>query len=220
MLTKRTVLFGEYNTAAKGWTLAKCQLAEASQKTNYVEKKLGDGSWDLSTVLTDGLPRYKNRNLTVTLECSEGTRNDRLQLVSEIVNQLDGFEHHIVLPDHPDHYLVGRLHVKVNYNDLAHASVTVTSSCLPWYYRQAETVVNLNATGTERGTNIVNNGRLAIVPTLEAVGSVLLKYGTNSINVTDSTTKWPTLLLTPGSHAVKYSGEGTLKIKYREAVLE
>lgn len=220
MLTKRSVKLGEYNTAAKGWTLNACKLSDPEQKTNYVEKTMGDGSWDLSTVMTDGLPRYKDRTLTVKLECSEGNRDARTNLLSEIVNKLDGFECQIVLPDKLDYYLVGRLRVVVDYHDLAHTGVTVTAVCRPWYFKAAETVLNLNATSTERDAVIVNGGRLAMVPTLEAVGSVLLKYGTNSINLTDSTNKWTTLLLTPGSHAVKFSGNGTLKIKYREAVLQ
>lgn len=220
MLKKRTVKIGEYDTAAKGWTLNACKLSDPEQKTNYVEKAMGDGSWDCSTIMTDGLPRYKDRTLTVKLECSEGTRDDRTALLSEIVNKLDGFEWHIVLPDKPDYYVIGRVRVVIDYHDLAHAGVTITGTCRPWYFKESETVINLNATATEKDGVIVNGGRRAMVPTLEAVGSVLLEYGTNSINVTEGEVEWPTLLLTPGSHAVKYSGNGTLKIKYREAVLQ
>lgn len=219
-MTKRTVLFGTYDTAKHGWTLAGLRLSDPEQKTNYVEKTGGDGSWDWSTVMTDGIPRYKDRSLTVTLECSEGTRADREGLISEIVNLLDGMEWEITLPDHADFFITGRLHVAVGYNDLAHCAVTVTGTCTPWIYRKRETVIVLTATSTEKSAILVNAGRLTLVPTLEvADGNITLMYGTSSTQMSEGTYEWPTLLLTPGNHPIKYKGSGTLTISYREAVL-
>lgn len=219
-MTKRTLLLGAYDTAAKGWTLSECALSDPEQKTNYLEKKGGDGSWDLSTVVTDGIPRYMDRNLSARLECSEGTRWERTTLISEMVNRLDGLAWHIVLPDYPEHYLVGRVHVAVNFHDLAHSSVTVTAVCEPWLYKAQETAFSLAATKDEKTVVLPNNGRKVLVPLLTTTGSILLKYGTSSISLTDANSyEWPTLLLTPGDHSVTYSGEGTLVVKYREAVL-
>lgn len=228
MLTKRTVIFksydgvigSTYDTAANGWTLAALQIGDAEQKTNYVEKTGGDGSWDWSTVMTDGLPRYKDRSLSITLEQSEGTRTEREARVREVVNLLDGLEWEITLPDQKDYYLIGRLHVAVDYSDYAHASITITGTCRPWFYSQQEKVILLSATSTEKIAFLVNAGRLALVPTLEvADGSVGITYGTQSIQLSAGKYEWPTLLLTPGNHTLKYKGSGTLTITYREAVL-
>lgn len=220
MLTKRTIRFGAYDTAANGWTLSGYKLSDPEQKTNYIEKNGGDGSWDLSTALTEGIPRYKDRSLTATLECSEGTRADRSRLISKMVNQLDGLVWSVVLPDYPDHYLTARLHVAEAYNDTAHAAVTVTGTCEPWLYRAEETIITLDASATERTAVITNNGRRATVPTLSVTGSVLLVYGTASLNMSDGAYEWPELLLTPGDHVLKYSGDGELAFTYREAVLK
>lgn len=228
-MLKRTVLIGEYNTAAHGWTLtAGWKLSDPEQKTNYIEKSGGDGTWDLSTALTDGLPRYRDRSLTATLECSEGTREDRERLIAEMVNRLDGLEWRIVLPDHPEHYLTGRVHVAVNYNDPAHAAVTITATCAPWLYKKEETILTLEThSAAEQTATITNSGRLAVVPELIVEGSLILEYGTAWIDLSDGTYEWPMLLLTPGDHVVKYSattgadgtGSGKVVIKYREAVL-
>lgn len=219
-MTKRTVKLGAYDTAANGWTLAALHLSDPTQKTKYVEKTGGDGSWDWSTVMTDGLPRYEDRSLTITLECSEGTRATRETLVRQMVNQLDGLEWEVTLPDHTDYYLTGRLHVAVNYNDLAHCSVTVTGTCRPWLYKKTEKVIVLTATTTEKSASLINEGRLALVPTLEvANGTVTLVYGAASTSMSAGTYEWPTLLLTPGNHQIKYKGSGTLTVSYREAVL-
>lgn len=219
-MTKRTILFGQYDTAGHGWTLAGWKLSDPDQKTKYVDKTGGDGAWDWSTVMTDGLPRYKDRSLTVTLECSEGTRADREELISGMVNQLDGLEWEITLPDHPNHYLEGRLHVAENYSDLAHASVTVKGTCRPWLYKKKQTVVTLPPVTTDQTYNLTNAGRLALVPALNVSGgNVRLKYAGASIELSAGTYEWPVLLLTPGTHTITYQGTGTLTITYREAVL-
>ena len=219
-MQKRSATIGTYNTAAHGWTMTGCKLSDPEQKTNYVEKQGGDGSWDLSTVLTDGIPRYKDRSLTITLECSQGTRADRVELVSEMVNQLDGLEWPIVLPDHPGRYLHGRVHVAEDQNSPAYAKVTVSATCEPWLYYERENITELTATEAVQVAYIRNGGRRASVPTLAVTGSVRIGNSLNSAALSQGTYKWPALLLTPGLHALEYSGTGTLTITFREAVLK
>lgn len=220
-MQKRKIVIGDYDTAVHGWTLAGWKLSDAEQKTNYLEKPSGDGSWDLSTALTDGIPKYRDRSLTITLECSEGTRLDREAVIRNMINLLDGLRWEIRLPDDDFHFIVGRVHVIREYNDLAHASVTVTAVCDPWKYSNAETVVALVATATKQTAILQNNGRRAVVPTLKVQGSsVLLQYGTTSKALAAGTYQWPDLLLTSGRHSLIYSGSGSVTITYREAVLE
>lgn len=220
---KRGMKLGSYDTAANEWTLAAWKLADAPQKTNYVNKPGGDGSWDLSTALTDGILRYGDRELSATFECSEGDRLYREAKIRQMVNQLDGMEVNIELPDDPDHYLVGRLKITKNYNDLAHGAVSLTATCRPWKFSYTETQVNLTAATTEKTARLVNNGRRAVVPVLTVAGtdaSVLMEYGTKSFTMTAGTASWPDLILTPGAHVLTYSGTGSLVITYREAILE
>lgn len=220
-MEKRRILFGTYNTALHDWTLTGWNLAPAEQKTQYLEKPNGDGSWDFSTVLSDGVLRYRDRELTASFECSEGDRMSREAKIRHMVNTLDGMKLEIRLPDDADHYLVGRLHVIREYNDLAHAAVTVTAVCEPWKYSNSETVVEVTASATAQTITLHNSGRRAIVPQLTVTGgSISLKYENNTTTATTATKMWPALLLTPGTHGLEYSGSGTITFKYREAVLE
>lgn len=222
-MTKRTFIFGNYNTAAHGWTLTGWNLSDAQQKTNRVDKPGGDGSWDLSTVTTDGIPRYSDRDLTVFLECSEGTRLHREDLIREMANKLDGLRWDIELPDDEFHHMSGRVHVAREYNDLAHCAVTVTAVCDPWKYSNSDTVIRLTATAAEQTAELVNNGRRAVVPVLTVAGegaNIRVVYGSSSLALGAGVHQWADLLLTPGSHRVTYSGTGTLAFSYREAVLE
>lgn len=221
-MKKRTIRLGTYDTATHGWTLASCVLSPAEQKTNYIDKPGGDGSLDLSTALTDDIPRYYDRTLTVVLECSEGDRTSRQAKISHLVNRLDGLRVDIIHPDHPEHYLTGRLHVAPDYNDLAHASVTVTATCMPWLYDIEKTVVELIATSTEQTVIFEITGRRAVVPTITVASSstVRLIYGASSMAFSAGTYQWPDLLLTPGEHELTYVGSGKVTITYQEAVLE
>lgn len=222
-MEKRGFIFGSYRTAVEGWTLTGWKLSDAEQKTSYVEKSGGDGSWDLSTALTDGIPKYRDRTLTVTLECSEGDRMSREAKIRQMVNQLDGMRTDIVMPDDELHYITGRLHVVRDYNDPAHAAVTVTATCDPWKYSNTEKRRDLTASTTAKATTLTNSGRRAVVPVITVSGdgaSVLLTYGTSTQTLSEGSYQWPDLLLTPGSHTLQYKGEGSLSITYREAVLE
>lgn len=224
-MIKRTILLGEYDTAAHGlWTLTALDFPEPDVDENLVSVPgRAKGPLDLSYVLTDGEPSYSPRPLSITLESSEGDRPAREARISQMVNMLHGRRVDIVLPDHPLHYATGRLKVETLYNDMAHASVQVTGTCEPWLYAREETAVVLECTTSKQTVRLRNAGVMPVVPVLEITAksgaSVLLEYNNGSVSVSAGTYTWPDLLLTPGDHVVTYSGSGTVTITYREAVL-
>lgn len=221
-MNKRRIVFGTYDTAADGLlTLTGWTLSAPVYQSNMVEVPGRDGSLDLSTALTDGEPRYQSRTLTATFETSEGTRLERKERLDTMLNWLDGWRMDIYLPDDDTHYITGRVSVAVDYNDLAHAAVTVTAVCDPWRYAKNETVVTLTA-GTEAQTaSIVNAGRRSQAPklTVESDSQVTLVYGSYTWALSSGAYILPDLILQQGSNALTYSGEGTVEIRYREAVL-
>lgn len=219
-MQKRKIIIGSYDTGAEGWTLTSWSLSAAKQKTNYVDKAGGDGSWDLSTALTDGLPRYSDRTFGAVLERSDGDRLSRKAAIRQLVNQLDGMRVNIVLPDDPGYYLTGRVHVAPEFNDMAHARVEITATCEPWLYSAAEAVVLLTLSTTKKTATLANNGRRALVPTITVSGNITLEFGDKSVGLDDGTFQVPDLLLRPGATAVTYSGSGSARLTYREAVLE
>lgn len=219
-MEKRGIILGDYNTAARGWTLTGWTLTAAQRKEMLVDKPGGHGHWDLSTVLTDGEPVYGARTLTATLECSDGDRRSREAEIDTMVNWLDGWTVPVVLPDRPLQYLTGAVHIERLYNDMAHASVAVTVICDPWRYNSTETVVNLTATTEAQVAEIVNLGRLSVVPLLEITGgTVSLIFGAASWALAPGSYRLPDFRLAQGTQPLTYSGAGTVKIIFREAVL-
>ena len=224
-MKKRSIKIGDYDTAAYGWTLTGWTLTDPEQKTHYTEKSGGDGSWDLSTALTDGVPKYKDRELVATFECSEGSREDRQRLISHMVNLLDGYRWDIVLPDHPDHFLSGRVRVEVVRNSLGYAEVAVSAICGPWLYSIRETRLEIPTDG-ERPLylNLRNNGRRIILPTISCADSFILVFDPDGkkIYLAKVAGVYTPLgyELQPGDNTlVVASNHAPLIITYREAVL-
>lgn len=219
-MEKRTVIIGEYNTALTGsWTLTGLELSNPTMQANLVYIPGRDGFLDLSAALTGGEPRYQDRTLNITLENSDGTREDRERRIREMIAELDGYSMQIWLPDDPEHYLVGRVRVVREYNDLAHAAVSVTATCDPWLYKNSETIHNLTATSEAQKAILVNSGRRTVTPVVVVTGTVDLKYGEYAWTLAAGTYQLPDLVLTPGSHELTYNGAGTVTVTYREAVL-
>ena len=219
-MIKRGMVFGSYYTGAQGWTLTGWKLSEPDPKTHYIDKPGGDGAWDYSTALTDGLIRFKDRELTATFELSEGDRLYREREIRSMINQLHGLQMHIELPDDEAHYLVGRLRVVKEYNDEAHAAVKVTATCEPWKYKRIETWRLLGATEIAQTAVITNAGRREVVPTIEVSEEALIVYGGSSWALSKGVHSIPDLQLVQGDHVITYSGKGTIRFTYREAVLE
>ena len=226
-MKKRRLIIGDYDTAADGlWTLAQYKLTKGAQVQTFVSVPGRVAPLDMSTYLTDGQPYYGNANLDVLLESSEGDRLARKLRIDMMVNYLDGKTVKIIPPDDPDRYLVGRIQVYPEYNDLAHCSVRVSAICEPWLYAADETVVNLIAIEEKQTAQLFNYGRLAVVPTVVTTGEALIEYGTSSCALTAGEHILPALYLTPGQcfgqpgvHSLTYSGAGNITITYREAVL-
>lgn len=215
------------NPDYQGWTLTSWELSEPELLENYINVpgRL-DGPIDASTALTDGDPRYGSRNLTATFEMSDFDRAERELLIRSMRNELDGYRLNIETPDSPGYYLTGRVRVEKLYNDLAHASVRVTAVCDPWLYRGTENRYNLTATATKTWKSIENSGRKLVIPAITISGGPVtltlidITPATPSVTLSSGFYRLPDFSLPPNSKGdIEYSGEGTIEIRFREAVL-
>lgn len=219
-MDKRKIIFGTYDTALEGaWTVAQLELSAPAFQSNLVYLPGRSGALDLSMALT-GEPVYSTRALRVVLENSDGDRAYREQLIRGIIAELDGMVQSIWLPDDPEHFLQGRVHVVREYNDLAHAAVTITATCDPWLYNNDETRYTLNATTEAQNETFVNSGRKTVVPVVEVIGDTAdLTFNTNTWTLSVGVYQLPDFVLSPGEHTLTYSGAGTIQVTFREAVL-
>ena len=225
-MKKRTLILGAYDTAFHGWTLKACKITKAQQVQTFVAVPGRYAPLDASTYLTDGQPYYDNAALDVVLECSEGDRDHREQLISGLVNYVDGRSLALIHPDHPNHYLVGRVQAAPDYSDLAHCAVTISAVCEPWLWAASETTITLSGSTTEKTANIPIYGRLAVVPTITVTGSITISFGDFTWALSAGEHILPDLFLTPSEvpgepnvHIVRFQGSGKAVLTFREAVL-
>jgi phage-related protein len=217
-MTKRKVIFGAYDTASSGgWTLNAWSLSPAEYQSDRITVPGRDGSLDLTAALTGGEPRYNDRTLTVRLESSEGTRLEREETINSMINQLSGRKMNIVLPDDSTRYIVGRLQVAKEYNDLAHAAVNVTAICAPYKYKLSQTVAEYDVTGSLEIT--LQNDRKPVVPTVTTDAEITVEFGESTIVFPAGTRRAPALILTEGSNAMTLTGTGHIKFEYQEGAL-
>jgi hypothetical protein len=219
-MQKRKIIFDTYDTAADGlWTLASCVLGDAEPVTTLLDipGRL-DGPLDASEALTGDI-QYGPRPLEVTLESSEGTRLERKARIDYMVNLLHGRRVPVWLPDDPGHYVIGRLSVRPQYNDLAHAAVQVSATCEPWRYATEETEVTVEVGGSHKDITLTNDRR-KVYPTATVVGEIeVTDEKGHSFALGEGTHLLTGLPLGLGNHVVTVFGMGSVTFTYRRAVL-
>lgn len=214
-MAKRAIKFGDYDTAVTGlWTLTGWTLSSPEQQTNFVEVPgRRGGLLDLSTALTDGEPIYNSRTLKATFESSEGTRLERENRINTMLNTLDGYSMKIILPDDSTHYMVGRVTVKKNYNDNAHAAVEVSAVCEPWRYSNTETKLSWQPRDSLLIKRFTVEGRAPITPRLEVSGAdekgLTVQYGGSTWVLSNGTYVIPSIVFPPGEESSIIAGKST-----------
>lgn len=215
----RGVLFGDYHTGNDwGLILNAKSLTPPEPKTNFIDIDGRDGSIDLSETLT-GEVRYYDRIASFTFLMTDGSHRDRELLTNEIVNKIHGKRLNIVLPDEPDHYLVGRCNVTGVANDRAYGVLEIECTCEPWKYAERETSKTYTANGSTVAINCINTGRKTVIPTVTVTGSLIITIGTSSVSLSAGEYKLSALRLKAGSNGFSIKGTGSITLKYREAVL-
>lgn len=218
-MTLRGIKFGDYHTA-DDWELILNQksIGTPKPKTVYVQIEGRDGDLDLSEALT-GEIKYENRPASFVFLLTEGSYEDRNDLISEILGAVHGKRLAIVDDDDPDHYLIGRCNVTGISNNRAYGEMVIECECEPWRYSVTETTQTVSASNTSKNVNLINSGTKTVIPEITVSNTVTLTIGSSSEDLTSGTYKLLSLILKTGVTTVTVKGSGTVTFKYREAVL-
>ena len=105
-------------------------VAEPTVKTEYVDVPGADGSLDYTDVLT-GKARYGQRTGSWDFIVDNGYM-DPFKLHSDILKELHGKKHVIVLTDEPEYKYNGRLSAKVSLGNKDYIGVTISYNLDPF----------------------------------------------------------------------------------------
>lgn len=215
----RYVKIGKWSSAVDDWTVCTCTLSAPQYRRSTVTVPGRDGAVDLSDAL-DGEVHYDMRKITIRLENSAGTRDQRTSWISFMLNALDGTEQDIELPDDHSRFLRGRVRVSVQYNDNAHASVQITADVDPFRYKSLLTELYLqNASGEEKTFQIRNNGRKTVIPEFYVFNRIGTAYINNHEITSNGAYQFPDITLRGGDTELKLTGQIAVKVSFREGVL-
>lgn len=217
-----------YDTDFHGpWTLSEQTLSVPERKTSIIDIPGRDGTIDLAQVISNGEPRYKQRDLSLRFECSVGCRDERSALIYELINRINGRYCHITLPDKPLHYLEGYIDVLPEYNDENHASVRVNASVAPYFVSKNWIHYDIEATGTMESVILHNRGGKRVIPQISAYAiapnmpNIMIRSSALTTTLADySTHMFEELAMDyDQAHIIRYMGSGHLVITWREAFL-
>lgn len=220
-MTLRGVQFNDFHTA-DDWDLIMHEkhIAPPVPKTNYVSVPGRDGDLDLTQALA-GIVNYQDRRGTFTFLLTNGTHEDREELITEIVGVLHGqIVQYIDTDDYPDYYMTGRLTVTDVVNNNAYGVIKIEAVFRPWRYalkQQSKEVTVSSSSGTVQ-IALSNGGYKTLTPTIIVTGTVTLTYGTTSTTLSAGTYTLPGLMLPPGSTSISVAGSGSVQFTYTEAI--
>ena len=163
-------------------TLTAQDVTPPEPKTNYIELDGAHGTLDLTEALT-GEVAYSDRTVTASFWTSEGTFQERLTVLQNIVNALHGKKVPIIPPDDPEHYFLGRVRVKSQAWDQVHAELTIEAVCDPWRYAINETERRVEVSG-DADVVLNNEGVKTLSPLITVTGSVTLTYNGRTVEQT------------------------------------
>ena len=220
-MTLRGVQFNNYQTA-DDWELIMQEkiIAPPVPKTNYVSVPGRDGDLDLTEALS-GVVNYQDRQGSFIFLLTNGTHEDREELITEIVGALHGQKvQYIDTDDYPDYYMNGRLTVTEIRNSNAYGVIKIQGVFNPWRYalKSKQQSVTVTSSGGTVSLSLTNSGYKTLTPTITVTGTVTLTYGTISTTLSAGTYVLASLRFPPGVTTISIAGAGTVQFTYTEAI--
>ena len=211
------VIFNDEKSAYDEWNivLTKPEIPLPEPKTSTVDIKGANGLLDLSEALTGDI-LYNNRTIKLNFEMMDDT--DFYDLISDISNYLHGRVVTVRLTKDEDYYYIGRASIN-NWECVKRKGIIViTVNCEPFKYAVQETIRTVNVIH-ETKTIALPNSRKRVCPNIEATGTVKLILGDAEYDLVEGKQQLINFMLVEGDNIVKISGNGTVKITYRQGAL-
>lgn len=193
--------------------LQSCYITAPVRKQYLVNVFGADGEDDLADGL--GPARYETRTVTAKfLPAVSGGRG----LVSALLHELEGRTVQIVLPDDPEHYMTGCVHVaSAGIGDSG--EITITARCLPWRYAATECVCVCPASESDAEYTLYNSGGREAVPTVTVSADARITMDGVSLALSAGTYLLTELTI-PGGESISFQvSGGPVELRFREAVL-
>ena len=209
------VIFNDEKSAYDDWniTLIKADIPLPEPKLSTVDIKGADGLLDLSEVIA-GDVKYNNRTVKLSFEMMND--DDYYTLISKIGNYLHGKNITFKLTNDEDYFYTGR--ATINSWECVNrlGKITITIDCDPFKYDVIESIYTVKLNGNSQTVTLPNK-RKRVCPVIDVNGVVNLII--NGVTYKLQPGEQQLFNLTEGDNVVRFSGDGTVKITYRQGAL-
>lgn len=194
-----------------------------------------NGTYDFSTIGTNGEPVYGEREVTITLGLPTRSKENLHVLYSKILQWLqDTGQQKLIFDDICDYYFLAEVEDFSEFEELIRfGKLRVTFVCHPfksginlegsdiWDTFNFEVDVaqdtEFDVTGSTT-VNIINVGRI-ITPTLNVNTSMSLIFNSKTYNLTIGDNKFYDFKLANGDNSITINGTGHIKFLFRKQVI-
>lgn len=208
------VLFNEKHSYSDfGLILNSKDIPLPEPKTYIVDVPCADGSLDLSTALTGGVMKYKNRLIKLDFTIMKPW-NQLESFKSIIASHLHGKIMKVIFDADTDFFYTGRCKV-TNFNaSVIPATLTIEVDAEPYKMNIEETVISETISGEK--TIIIDEQKMKVVPTITVSSDMTLTYKTKLHQLISGDNIIPEIMLySAEDNELLFNGEGNVTIKFR-----
>lgn len=211
------VIFNNEKSAYDDWhiILTKAEIPLPTPKTSTVDIKGADGLLDLSEVLTGDI-QYNNRTIKLTFEMMDDT--GYYDLITTISNYLHGKKVTIRLNNDDDYYYTGRAVINQWECVKRKGKIVIQVDCEPYKYAVIETIRTVQVSNQTKTVTLMNN-RKRVCPILDVTGKITLTINGVDYELAEGKQQLINFKLVEGNNSIQVSGNGTVKITYRQGAL-
>ena len=216
-----------------GWVGVNIDFPEA--KTYFVDLPGGNGSIDLTTALTGGDVKYKERSISLEFDLKDEDFAYWADIITDIADYLHGQRLKIILDIDTTFYYYGRLALDTEKTDKAESKIVLSGSVDPYKYELYSSLEDwlwndfsfVNGIIREYKDIKVNGSlelnipgrRMPVVPVIECSTAMTVRYNGNAFELPAGKARAFDINTHEGDNILTFTGNGTVSIDYRGGVL-
>lgn len=204
---------GKSSLSYYGLDLQYCYITTPKRKRSLVDVLAADGMID---AMKGFEPTYENRTVTAEFKVIAGSMEDAR---NRLINELEGRTVKIILPDNPNYYMLGDIHIS-GAGCRPGSQVMITADCIPWRYSRIETVYHAAASAANVNHTLRNAGtRLAVPEITVDDDDVIITVNNEEKTLVAGVHLLPDLAIPGDGILVVTARGGSFTARYREAIL-
>lgn len=222
-----------YRDWGLGWVGVTIDFPEA--KIYLVDLPGGNGCIDLTTSLTGGDVKYKDRNISLEFNLRDEDFIYWADITTSIADYLHGQRLKIILDIDTTFYYYGRLMLDTEKTDKAESKIVLSGTVDSYKYELYSSLERwrwndlsfVNGIIREYKELVVNGSleinipgrRMPVIPVIECSAAMMVKYKGNTFSLPEGKSRVFDINTHEGDNVLTFTGNGTVSIDYRGGVL-